>query len=292
VAAIRCYFQNQNFVEVETPTFVPCPGLDAHVDALAKVQRGARSDFLITSPEFHMKRLLAAGMPRIVQFARCFRRDEEGPLHEPEFTLIEWYRAFAGFEEVVHDTEELVVRALEAAIPECSQSREFERPFLRCTVREAFMRSGLNEDPVTLSATNSTRYFQHLVETVEPWLASLKRPVFLTEYPASQAALARAKPGFPDVAERFELYIDGVELSNGYGELTDGRIQRGRFELELDRRRTAGEDLYPLDERFLGALYEGLPPCSGNALGLDRLVALATGAPTIQCVLPFSDQER
>lgn len=290
---IRKYFLEQNFVEVDTPSFALSPGLDAHVHSLAEIVRPSRRDYLITSPEFHMKRLLAAGMPRIFQMARCFRRDEQGPHHEPEFTLVEWYRAFAQFEDVLGDTEELVARVFAALEADAAPERPFiERPFFRYTIREAYQACQIEEDPVELSSSAPDLYFRLFLEKIEPWLLTLGRPTFLTHYPISQAALARESPEDPSVAERFELYVGGIELSNGYGELTDASLQRERFLVEQERRRCASEEVYPLDERFLHALEEGLPPCSGNALGLDRLVALALGASTLQQVLPFSDQER
>lgn len=290
---IRSYFEEQGFVETETPTFVPSPGLDPHVHSLAPVVRQERIDHLITSPEFHMKRLLVGGMPRIYQLARCFRAEELGSLHEPEFTLLEWYRAFAQWEDIASDTEEIVVRVFETLQGSLDDEPErLSRPFVRITVRDAFREFAGVSDAVSLARDDPTSYFDRLSGKVEPGLKSLGRPVFLTHYPMSQAALARPCPADSSVAERFELYVDGVELSNGFSELTDVREQRRRFEAEIERRRQAAEPLYPLDERFLAALEEGLPPSAGNALGVDRLVALALGASDISQTLAFSDEER
>lgn len=290
---IRNYFLERHFIEVETPTLVPCPGLDPHVSSLGAIDENGAARYLITSPEFHMKRLVAGGMPRIFQFAHCFRKYESGPWHEPQFTLLEWYRAFAGYEEVLDDTEELVWRVFQELRPGLDYPGGLvQRPFMRLTVRQAFQLAGLSVDPIALADKDPNDYFQLLVDRVEPALAALGRPVFLTHFPLSQAALAQACPQDPSVAERFELYLGQTELSNGYGELTDAQAQRERFELEIHRRDVAKEEFYPLDEQFLDALHEGLPPAAGNALGLDRLVALALGTTNIQEVLSFSASEK
>lgn len=290
---IRNYFLERRFIEVDTPTLVPCPGLDPHVSSLGAIDENGAPRYLITSPEFHMKRLIAGGMPRIFQFAHCFRKNESGPWHESQFTLLEWYRAFSGYQEVLEDTEELVWRVFQELRPGLDYPGGLvQRPFMRVTVREAFQLAGLSVDPIALAEQDPDDYFQLLVDRVEPALAALGRPVFLTHYPLSQGALAQACPQDPSVAERFELYLGETELSNGYGELTDAQAQRERFELEIHRRDVAKEESYPLDERFLDALHEGLPPAAGNALGVDRLVALALGTTNIQEVLSFSASEK
>jgi lysyl-tRNA synthetase class 2 len=293
LSIVRSYFEDEGFLETSTPTFVPSPGLDPHVHSLAEVKRGPRTDHLITSPEFHMKRLLTGGLPRIYQIARCFRAEELGHNHEPEFTLIEWYRAFATWEEICCDTEEIVFRVFSQISGELSYpGGAMLRPFARMTVRDAFQTFAQVDDAVRLAETDEDRYFELLTDRVEPGLAALGRPVFLTHYPLKFAALARPFADDPTVAERFELYVGSAELCNGYGELTDAALQRSRFEAERVRRQKSGEPVYPLDERLLSALSEGMPPSGGNALGFDRLVALATGARTIQETLPFSDDER
>jgi len=295
--AVRRYFEEQQFLEVETPTFVPCPGLDAHVHALAAVERGARRDYLITSPELHMKRLLVGGLPRIFQLARVFRAEELGRHHQPEFSLLEWYRAYSGVDDMLNDTEELVCRVAEAVTGKlelCVDGRRLPltRPFLRHRVDAAFVEFAGVDDVTALIASDEARYFELLVSAVEPGLARLERPVFLTHYPSAHAALARRDPNDPRFAERFELYAGGVELCNGFGELTDGAEQRTRFEQERTRRAAADEPVYPVDERFLAALEEGMPHASGNALGFDRLVALAAGVDDIALTMAFPDQDR
>jgi lysyl-tRNA synthetase class 2 len=286
LSAIRDYFREQAFVEVDTPQRVPTPGLDLHVDAL-RAGRG----YLVTSPEHAMKRLLAGGLPRIYQLSHCWRADEQGPLHQPEFMLCEWYRAFAGQDDVITDTEQIVVRVA-AALAGGLRAPDGRRvdltlPFPRISVRQAFRRYADVSDAVDLAARDEDRFFELLVDRVEPALARRRRPVFLCDYPLSQASLARPSPRDPSVAERFELYVAGVELCNGFGELTDAAEQRRRFRRDRAERRKRRRPVYPLDERLLAALEEGMPPAGGNALGVDRLIALALGAPAIGDVMPF-----
>ncbi|MEO7036038.1 MAG: EF-P lysine aminoacylase EpmA [Polyangiaceae bacterium] len=288
LAAVRAYFARERFLEVETPLRVPAPGVDLHLDAIP-----AHGGYLITSPELHMKRLLSAGFPRIFQVARASRRDELGLLHEPEFSMLEWYRAFAGLEEVLADTEHLVravaqgVSGKPTLVGATGQAYELELPFQRVTVREAFQEFAGIADAVDLAHTDEARYFERLVTLVEPGLARQPRPLFLWKYPANQAALARLSTTDPSVAERFELYVGGVELCNGFDELTCANEQRARFEQDSARRSAEGRPTYPIDERFLTALQSGMPRAGGNALGFDRLLMLATGARELAEVMAF-----
>jgi elongation factor P--(R)-beta-lysine ligase len=288
IAEIRAYFAEEAFLEVETPIRVRAPGVDSHVDAI----RSERS-YLITSPELAHKRLLVGGIPRLFELARVLRADEQGTLHEPEFLLLEWYRAFAGYESVMADTERLVARVArrlrrraELVTPD-GRRLDARPPFPRISMRDAFRRYAGVKDAADLAASDENRYFELLVSLVEPRLAGLDRPVFIVDYPLSQAALARPSASDPSVAERFELYAGGVELSNGYGELTDPDEQARRFRAERAARKRAKRPVYPIDERFLSALREGMPPSGGNALGVDRLVMLATGAKSIAEVVAF-----
>lgn len=288
LAEIRRFFAQAGFIEVETPLRVPAPGVDAHIEAVR-----ASSGWLITSPELEMKRLIVAGVPRQFQLARVSREEELGSLHEPEFTLLEWYRAFSGFEQVISDTEELVLAVTstfhsrpELLLPD-GRKLLLRRPFERLSMMDAFQQFAGIADAVDLSASEPDRFFQLLVDRVEPALARIDRPLFLVDYPISQAALARPNPANPRLAERFELYVAGIELSNGYGELTDPLVQRDRFRAERERREASGETVYPINECFLSALVEGLPPCAGNALGFDRLLMLVLGRACIQDVIAF-----
>jgi len=289
LAAVREYFAAEKFVEVATPFRVRAPGVDANVDALR-----AEGGYLITSPELHLKRLLVGGMPRIFEVARVSRADESGTLHEPEFTLLEWYRSFADQAEIRADTEAIVARVARAVsgkdrlITPDGRTLSTRRPFPSISVNDAFRRYANVRDASALAEHNEAHYFELLVSRVEPALATFDRPVFLCDYPRSQAALARLSPTDPSVGERFELYAGGVELSNGYGELTDPVEQERRFVAERARRRAEKRRVYPLDRRFLAALREGMPRASGNALGFDRLLMLALGAKSIADVVAFS----
>jgi len=288
LAAVRDYFAREHFLEVETPLRVPAPGVDLHLDAIP-----AQGGYLITSPELHMKRLLAAGFPRVFQLARASRLNELGRLHEPEFAMLEWYRAFAGLPQVLSDTEQLLRSVAERVsgtaqlFGPAGQRYELAIPFQRITVREAFRKHAGIEDAVDLAHTDEARYFELLVSVVEPGLAREPEPLFLWKYPANQAALARLSVEDPSVAERFELYVGGVELCNGFDELTDPNEQRLRFEQDVLRRAAEGRAAYPIDERFLAGLTSGMPRSGGNALGFDRLLMLATGARELGDVIAF-----
>ena len=288
LGAVRSYFGAEGFLEVETPVRVPAPGVDLHLDAIP-----AAGGYLITSPELHMKRLLVAGLPRVFQMARASRRDELGVWHEPEFSMLEWYRAFAGLEAVIADTERLLrrvalaVSGTEQLVGATGQVYPLELPFPRVTVREAFREHAGIADAVDLAHSDEGRYFELLVNLVEPALARESRPLILWKYPANQAALARLSHEDPSLAERFELYVGGVELCNGFDELTDATEQRARFEQDSARRASEGRPTYPIDEPFLSALTAGMPRAGGNALGFDRLLMLATGARDIAEVIAF-----
>jgi lysyl-tRNA synthetase class 2 len=288
--AIRSFFDQRAFTEVETPLAVPSPGLDVHLDALEVVGAGAPR-WLGTSPEYQMKRLLAAGLPRIYQVCRCFRRGELGQRHHPEFTMLEWYRAFTGMREVMRDTEELVAHVARSIhdgstiIPAQRAPVDVAPPWERLTVREAFDRyGGMSVDQ---ALTSEELFFRVLVEKIEPQLGR-GRPTFLTGWPASMASLARLDPQDPSVAERVEAFVDGMELSNGFTELIDVREQRQRLLRDQQARAQLGRAVYPLDERFLGALAEAIPPAGGNALGVDRLVMLVLGATHIDDVVAIA----
>lgn len=288
MARVRAFFEARDFLEVETPLLVPSPGLDVHLDAFS-VNASGGERYLSTSPEYQMKRLLADGYSRIFQIGKAFRKGEIGERHNPEFSILEWYRAPARVEDVMHDTEQLVAAVTGGVVVLEEGAHDTSPPFVRMTVLEAYDRFAdcRPEGTLALAEHDEEGFFRLLVNHVEPGILGLGRAVFLTEYPASQASLARRKPGHPSVAERFELYVGGVELCNGFGELTDPVEQRERLERDRRTRRERGLPVYPVDERFLAALERGLPPCAGNALGLDRLIALACGSRRIRDVMAF-----
>jgi lysyl-tRNA synthetase class 2 len=290
---VRAFFDARGFLEVQTPVMVPSPGLDLHLDAfeVAGGDRGAPR-WLITSPEYQMKRLLGDGWRRIYQIAPCFRRGEIGARHNPEFTMLEWYRGGEGVDDVMRDTEQLVAAVTGGAVRLGVRTIDVQPPLERLSVCEAFARfAGWSEaETLDAAARDEDRYFRALVDQVEPALERLDRGIFLVDYPATQASLARKKPADPRVAERFELYVAGVELCNGFGELVDPAEQRARLEADRRARQERGMAAYPIDERFLEALAR-VPPSGGNALGLDRLVALACGTTEIADVLAFTADE-
>lgn len=283
LAAIRGCFAARGFIEVETPVRIPAPALELHIDAPR-----SGDAWLRTSPELHMKRLLAAGVPRLYQMGPCFREGERGRRHAPEFTMLEWYRREAGTEAILADCQALLgaaVATLGGGTRFVYQGRAIEvgGDWPRFTVREAFRRWA-GWDPV--ADYDAERFERDLVEKVEPALPP-DRPCVLGDYPAAAAALARLKPGDSAVADRWELYLGGLELANAYDELTDAAQQRARFEACAAARRAAGREVYPLDEAFLAALAGGLPPCGGIALGVDRLAMLLCDEPDIAAVRPF-----
>jgi lysyl-tRNA synthetase class 2 len=290
---IRRFFEARDFLEVQTPIAVPSPGLDLHLDAFEVTggDRGAPR-WLITSPEYQMKRLLAEGWERIYQTTPCFRRGEVGTRHNPEFSMLEWYRRGADVAEVIADTEQLIASVTGGTVVLGDRRIDVQPPFERVSVCTAFERFAGWSEGETLSAAahDEDRYFRALVEAVEPGLERLGRAVVLDDFPASQASLARTKPSDPRFAERFEVYVAGVELCNGFGELVDPVEQRRRLERDQEARRARGLPVYPLDERFLEALVR-VPPSAGNALGVDRLAALACGTTDIRDVLAFTADE-
>jgi elongation factor P--(R)-beta-lysine ligase len=293
VRQVRAFFDARHFIEVETPLVVPSPGLELHLDALeVPTPGGAR--YLGTSPEYQMKRLLAGGLERIYQICKCFRKDERGPLHQEEFTMLEWYRAGAGAAEVMADTEALVAELAATAGDSAPTLRAGGRevdvavPWERVTVEEAFRRhAGVSVWDVL---PDEERFFRLFVERVQPALGR-ERATFLVRWPAPMASLARLCPDDARVADRFEAFAGGVELCNGFDELVDPLEQRARLARDQDERRRLGKPVYPVDERFLAALERGIPPSGGNALGLDRLVMLLLGKSHIAEVQAIAPDE-
>lgn len=317
MSAIRGWFAEEGFVEVDCGALQVSPGNEAHLHAFATAlvnpdgSRAAR--FLHTSPEFACKKLLAAGETRIFSMVHCFRNRERTPLHAPEFTMLEWYRANEPYERIIADTVALLriaARASGNALVWRGKACDPESEAETLSVAAAFSRhAGIDllatlgprgADREALAAQALTRgiafaatdawsdiFSRILVERVEPKLG-VGRPTILFEYPAVEAALARLSPRDPRVAERFELYASGVELANGFGELTDAVEQRRRFEADMELKQKLYGERYPIDDSFLEALAQ-MPEASGVALGFDRLVMLATGAAHIEQVIwtPF-----
>ena len=311
--AIRAWFDEQGFAEVETGILQVSPGNETHLHAprteLNSATGALATRYLRTSPEFACKKLLAAGEPRIFEFARVFRDRERGDLHLPEFTMLEWYRADAAYDAVMADSVVIIAHAAQATgIGRFSFRGSSADPFAEpelLTVAAAFERfagidllatiAGGEGDRAGLAAAARTRvriadddtwsdiFSKVLVEHIEPNLGQGRLTV-LFEYPTPEAALARAKASDPRVAERFEIYACGVELANGFGELTDAGEQRRRFMQAMDEKARRYGERYPLDEDFLDAVAK-MPEASGVALGFDRLVMLAGGALRIDQVV-------
>jgi lysyl-tRNA synthetase class 2 len=315
--AVRSFFRDRGYVEVDTPALQVSPGLEPHLRALATELHDAGDGrvvrrYLHTSPEYAMKKLLVAGLPRIWQLAHVFRDGERSATHHPEFSMLEWYRAGASYRDLMEECAALARSCQQAAGVDAlswrGRTADARRQWQRISVAEAFgLHCGIDllataPDPSRPDADRlaeaanaigvaphagddwETLFFRIFLERIEPSLG-LGAPTILYDYPASMAALSRRHPDDPRLAERFEVYVCGLELANAFGELTDPAEQRARFLADQERKRALYGDVYPIDEDFLAALEHGLPPCAGIALGFDRLVMLASGADDIEEVL-------
>ena len=316
IRSLREYFDKEGFCEVDTPALQVCPGMEVHLKAFSTEMvspfgEKAKMRHLHTSPELSMKKLIVAGMPKIYQICHCFRNEEMGKTHLPEFTMLEWYRVNTDYTAMMDDTENIVklcakqcnVKSLRYGISECNPFGKWER----LTVAEAFEKYAgidilktLNENPAHLPKPDLLRkqaeqkgiwcsdkdswediFFRIMMEKIEPFLGH-KVPTILYDYPTCLGALARRKPTDEKVCERFEAYICGVELCNAFSELTDAVEQRRRFETDQKTKQDLYGYTYPIDEDFMDALKYGMPETSGNALGVDRLIMLISGTNDIQ----------
>lgn len=301
LASLRRFFAERGVLEVETPVLSAAAVTDVHLHSVAcrleEGDRGAR--YLQTSPEYAMKRLLAAGSGPIYQICKVFRDGEAGRAHNPEFSLVEWYRVDCDLTQLMLEVDTLVRHLLDrhvalAATEKLSYREAFQRHAgldPHTATAQDFARAARAQEihtPPEMLAHHDVAIWRDLLLThvIEPMLGQ-GRLTFLYDYPASQASLARVRPGNPPLAERFELYLNGMELANGFHELADASEQRTRFERQLHARSLEGRPPVPLDENLLAALANGLPDCSGVALGFDRLVMLASGARTIGEVIAF-----
>ena len=312
IKAVRGFFDDQKFWEVDTPILQVCPVMDTHIHGFKTSLRGVdlahKADYYLhTSPEFAMKKLMVAGVRDLYQICHVFRNGENSPLHSAEFSMIEWYRADAGYEDIMDDCAALlrhVARALDIKIythkdKSCDPFAKWER----LSVAAAFQQyadinlddhldnaqtfaAAIKEQGIRVADDDrwDDLFFRVMAEKIEPFLG-MGVPTILYDYPASMASLSRRKPSDPRYAERFELYVCGIELANAFGELTDAAEQRARFEEEMALKQEIYGERYPIDEEFLAALEHGLPESGGIALGIDRLVMLATGARDINQTL-------
>lgn len=286
IQAVRQFFIAQDYLEVETPCRTPVLVPEAHIDSPV-----SEDWFLHPSPEICMKRLLAAGYPRIFQITRCFRKNERGSRHVPELTMLEWYCARKTYRDLMDQCEDLIRFTAQAIgrkdiIPYQGTPVNLSKPWTRLSVARAFETYA----PISMAESLENNTFDEIMGCeIEPCLG-LDTPLFLYDYPASKAALARLKPGDATLAERFELYIGGVELCNAFTELTDPVEQEKRFEEEQALRESLGKPVYPMPDKFLAAL-ASMPPAAGIALGLDRLVMVLTDTDTIDDVIAFTPEE-
>ncbi len=298
LAAVRRFFAGRGVLEVETPLLAPATVTDVHIDSIpAQVElAGHRQNFYLqTSPEYAMKRLLAAGAGACYQICKSFRQGDAGSLHNAEFTLLEWYRPGFSLEQLMDEVESL----LRGFMPELAPSDQIPRLSYReifqrhleinphRAERETLRRLTRESLPVDTAGLDATDCLQLLLgQVIEP---ELPKHCFVYNYPAAQSALAKIRPDrkAEPVARRFELFCHGMELANGYDEETDGKTLRERFERDRRRRAELGRPVPGIDEKLLAALDHGLPPCAGVALGVDRLLMLRSGARSINEVLAF-----
>ena len=296
LAKIRAFFAKRKVLEVETPLLASAPVTDVHLHAMRCRFRGPGADdgrnlYLQTSPEYAMKRLLAADSGPIFQLCKAVRDGESGSRHNPEFTMLEWYRPGWDHHQLMDEIDELLGEILGARPGEILTYRD---AFDRYAAADVFsdtdqaLQVRLEVDGLEIpdDLTRDDVLDLILTHIIEPRLGHCQ-PTFIHDYPATQAALARIRHDQPLVAERFEVFIEGLELANGYHELTDPTVQRQRFEADLEARRLADAPEVPVDEHLLAALDHGLPDCSGVALGVDRLVMLAAGTREISDVIAF-----
>lgn len=322
IDAIRLFFKKQQFHEVQTPILVPTPSCEPNLEVFKtqlKTFKGVkRNAYLIMSPEYSIKKLLAAGVGNCFEITKCFRNEEEVTrLHNPEFTMIEWYRINADYMDIMNDFEKLFLSLVESLKPKQNFSKwvyqnqiyDINPPWLRISVSEAFDKyADIGQD--TLLSSESLRkkaedkgynidpkisweeiFNQILFNEVEPALSKLKKPYFLYDYPTPLASLSRKKAEDPRFSERFEVFLAGIELGNCFSELLDAKEQEARFKKELDERKKAGKSPYPIDEQLIEALKSGLPEVSGIAVGVDRLIMLVGDFSTVSETLFFPAKE-
>ena len=279
--AIRNYFDSAHYLEVETPLRLHSPGIDPYIDAIP----AGNGYFLSPSPELQMKRLLTLGTPCIYQITHAFRDNEQGTQHNPEFTILEWYRCNTDYAGIMEETEQLIYSLLHNAAVSRALKLSYAFPFLRISVDELFKsRSGWEPS----CQWDEDRFFVDWVDKIEPYLNTLDG-VFVIDFPAALASLAKLKDGNPLLCERFELFMCGLEVANAFTELTDPLEQTRRFRNAQEKRKSLGKESYEIDVKFITALQHGIPECAGVALGIDRLMMALLGSRDIHMVQAFPD---
>lgn len=287
IDTIRRFFKDQGFHEVFTPILVSTPSCEPNLEVfeteLRTMNGKKRRAFLIMSPEFSIKKLLSQGMGNCFEITRCFRNEEEVSLqHNPEFTMLEWYRVNGNYFDVMKDFENLFLKIVgKNTLTYQGKPYDLSLPWPRITVEEAFGTKDIPEKD----------FYKIFYNEVEPKLKKMNRPFFLYDYPLYQASLAKRKSDNPNLAERFEVYVAGLELGNCFSELTDWKEQEERFKKDMAERKEQGRTEYEIDQDFIEALKQGIPPTSGIAVGVDRLVMLAADVPTIADTLTFPAED-
>lgn len=299
INGVRHFFNERGVLEVETPAMSQASISDEHLVPFITRYVGPQAAqgmdlYMMTSPEFHMKRLLAAGSGPIFQMGKCFRNEESGRYHNPEFTMIEWYRPGFDMYQLMNEVDDLIQQTIDCEAAELvSYQQLFTRileidPLVAEKEELKAVADKLNLSDVAADEEDRDTLLQLLFAFgIEPHIGK-EKPIFVYHFPASQASLAKISGEDRRVAERFEVYFKGVELANGFCELTDASEQRARFEKDNQKRQQRGLPVYPIDERFLAALAAGLPDCSGVALGVDRLIMIALEAEKIGDVMAFT----
>lgn len=281
MAEVRAFFVERDYLEVETPIRVKTPAMEDHIDAEA-----SGNHWLRPSPELHMKRLVCAGYKKIFQIGPCFRKGERGDRHLPEYTMLEWYWTGVESTALISETRDLLRRVASVTGETIFGGVDLMAEPKVITIREAFEKwAGWNP----IGNFDENRFDLDLTEKVEPELAKFKESVILNEFPVERAALARSTPTNPATADRWEMYLGGIEIANAYTELTAADEQRKRFQTCAQERESRGQDVYPLDEPFLEAMEKGMPACAGIALGVDRLLMRLIDSDKISDVVAFPE---
>ena len=293
IDTIRDFFKKQGFHEVFTPILVPVPSIEPNLEVFQSELHTAsglkRRAYLIMSPEYSIKKLLAAGIGNCFEITRCFRNEEEvSRLHNPEFTMLEWYRVGVNYKDIMQDFENLFIKIIgkEKLIYQ-GETYDLSLPWPRISFEEAFKRYANR----VVEDVKDEDFYQIFFNEIEPKLREIRKPAIIYDYPISQAALAKRSKKDPRFAERFEVFVAGIELGNCFSELTDYKEQKERFEKDRALRRTQGKTDYPIDEDLINALKEGIPEVSGIAVGVDRLVMLAADVPSISDIILFPGSE-